>query len=81
MVSQIKDKYSSTEPVPARELLSIHRAITGSCKQGALSWVKDNNINLDKDNFTLVEFFDLVYNAYGADRIRELKNALSGATH
>ena len=76
IVSNIKSKYSMTDKILAKELLSIHRVVTGSCKQGCMSWVQDKHIDLDNDMFTLDEFFKLVKNAYGNNQINKLQKCL-----
>ncbi len=77
IVIDLKSKYKLTDKILACELMSIHRAITGSCKQGCLGWAQQHNINLEYDKFTLVEFINLTKNAYGSDMIHKLSAAIN----
>lgn len=76
MVSKIKSTYDLSNKIPAQELLLIHRAVTGSCRQGCQEWINQHRIDLDRDSFTMNEFYDLVKTSYGSDSIRKLMLAL-----
>jgi len=59
---------------PAKELFIWHHILTGSCKAGRESFVKDHNINLEKDKFTIYDFIELTQNSYNGDIIKKLIN-------
>ena len=51
-----------------------HFKLTGSCKMGRDSFVKNNNINLSKDKLSVDEFVKLTENQYGGEIIKRLLN-------
>ena len=57
---------------PASKFFSWHNIITGSCKMGRLSFAKDKDINIEKDQFTVYEFIELTKNSYNGDNIKAL---------
>jgi hypothetical protein len=68
----LSDKYS------AKLFFDWHFKLTGSCKMGRLSFVKNNGIDLENDYYTVAEFVELVENDYGSEVIKELKNKIKG---
>ena len=65
--SKINKKYK------AIDFFNWHSLLTGSCKIGKESFIKDKNINLKEDNFTVKEFINLTKNNYGSDIIKQLE--------
>ena len=59
---------------PAKSFFVWHNVLTNSCKLGRLSFVKDKNINLEKDFFTVYEFIELTKNLYNGENIMKLLN-------
>lgn len=59
--------------IPAIVLFYWHHFLTGSCKQGRVSFCKNHNIDLNKDEYTVNEFIELTKNSYGGDVIKKLK--------
>lgn len=59
--------------VSAKELFHWHHVLTGSCKQGRLSFCINKGIDIDKDAYTVHEFIELTQDSYGGDIIRKLK--------
>ena len=57
---------------PASELFIWHNILTGSCKMGRESFVKDHNINIQTDTFTIYEFIELTKNSYNGRNIKLL---------
>ena len=57
---------------PAKSFFVWHNVLTNSCKLGRLSFVKDKNINLEKDFFTVYEFIELTKNLYNGENIMKL---------
>ena len=65
----VNKKYS------AIDYFNWHCNLTGSCELGRKSFVKDNNIDLKKDCFTVKEFINLTKNKYGSNVILELEKS------
>ena len=61
--------------VPAKELFHWHHVLTGSCKQGRLSFCKSKGIDIENDFFTINEFIELTKDSYGGDIIKKLKDS------
>lgn len=59
--------------IPAKELFHWHHVLTGSCKQGRMSFCANKGIDIEKDEFTVNEFIELTRDSYGGDTIRKLK--------
>ena len=62
-----------TKKVSAKELFHWHHVLTGSCKQGRLSFCINKGIDIDKDVYTVHEFIELTQYSYGGDIIIKLK--------
>lgn len=62
-----------TKKVSAKELFHWHHVLTGSCKQGKLSFCINKGIDIDKAAYTVHEFIELTQYSYGGDIIRKLK--------
>ncbi|WP_432432533.1 hypothetical protein [Bacteroides uniformis] len=62
-----------TKKVSAKELFHWHHVLTGSCKQGRLSFCTNKGIDIDNDTYTVHEFIELTQDSYGGDIIRKLK--------
>lgn len=62
----LQDKY------PAKQFFDWHYKLTGSCLLGREQFVKNHNIDLEKDMFTVTEFVELTKNSYGGEIIGEL---------
>jgi hypothetical protein len=62
-----------TKKVSAKELFHWHHVLTGSCKQGRMSFCANKGIDIDKDAYTVHEFIGLTQDSYGGDIIRKLK--------
>ena len=62
-----------TKKVSAKELFHWHHVLTGSCKQGRLSFCINKGIDIDKDAYTVHEFIELTQDSHGGDIIRKLK--------
>jgi hypothetical protein len=58
----------------ASDFFSWHNILTGSCEMGRLSFAKDRDINIEKDQFTVYEFIDLTKDSYNGDNIKALLN-------
>lgn len=63
-----------SEKYPALNLFTWHGILTGSCKLGRESFCKNNNINIESDNFTIYEFITLTKDNYNGKIIEKLLN-------
>lgn len=61
-----------TKKVSAKELFYWHHVLTGSCKQGRLSFCINKGIDIEKDSFTIYEFIELTKESYNGDIIKKL---------
>ena len=56
-IRRFKEKFIDFKAkYPASELFIWHKILTGSCKMGRESFCKSNNIDIQKDKFTIYEF-------------------------
>ena len=75
-IIKFKEKFTdATIKYPALDFYEWHHFLTGSCDTGRASFVKDHNINIDRDSFTVVEFIKLVKNSYGQSIIQDLEES------
>ena len=59
--------------VTASELFKEHNFLTGSCDFGRRSFCRENNIDIENDQFTVKEFIELTIKEYGGEVIKKLK--------
>ena len=57
-----------------KDLFTYHHVLTGSCRMGRESFVKDKGLSIDGKT-SVREFVELTKNAYGGDIIKELPKA------
>ena len=57
---------------PAIKFYEWHHILTGSCKMGRDTFVKEHGIDIEKDMFTVSEFVHLTKSEYGKEVISEL---------
>ena len=57
---------------PARELLTWHHVLTGSCKAGREAFCRDKGIDVDNDMFTIYEFIGMTKDSYGGEIVQRL---------
>ena len=70
---KFKNKFTDfNTKYPASELFIWHNILTGSCKIGRESFVKDHNININTDKFTIYEFIKLTKDSYNGNNILKL---------
>jgi len=67
--SDIKKKYK------AIDFYNWHFFLTGSCKMGRDSFIKDKGFNIEKDTFTVLEFINLTKNSYQGNIISQLETS------
>lgn len=74
-LKKFKDKFPDfSKKYPAYDLFSWHHVLTGSCKAGREAFCRDNDIDINKDSFTIYEFVELTKNSYGGKTILKLLN-------
>ena len=68
---------------PARDLWVWHNRLTGSCEMGRNQFAAERGIDVDKDNFTPLEFIAMCKHSYGGEVIQRLEYAYEkeDATH
>lgn len=71
----IKAHPDKNAKIPARDLWVWHNRLTGSCEMGRNQFAADRGIDIDKDEFTPLEFCELCKGSYGGDVIRRLEEA------
>lgn len=64
--------FESGKKYSASEYFVWHHRLTGSCEMGRNEWVKSKGIDLNKDEFSPMQFCEMVENEYGSDVIKEL---------
>ena len=63
---------NKSEKYPASGLFEWHNTLTGSCRFGRESFCNERGINVEKDNFTVIEFVNLTKNSYGSEVINKI---------
>ena len=53
------------------DFFSWHHRLTGSCEQGRREFARQHDVDIDSDEMTPEEFFDLTRNSYGSSIIRQ----------
>ena len=71
----IKANPDKNAKIPARDLWVWHNRLTGSCEMGRNQFAADRGIDIDKDEFTPLEFCEMCKGSYGGDVIRRLEEA------
>lgn len=73
-IINFKKKFSSLKrKYKAIDYYNWHYYLTGSCNIGRMSFIKNNNIDLHNDKFTVLEFIDIVKKEYGYNIINIIK--------
>lgn len=65
---------------PAMDFFSWHHRLTGSCEQGRREFALQHKIDLDKDELTPEEFFELTRNSYYGHIIRQTEKEFASST-
>ena len=56
---------------PAMDFFSWHHRLTGSCEQGRREFARQHDVDVDNDELTPEEFFELTRDSYGGSIIRQ----------
>lgn len=76
-INAFLNRFNLTDKHPAKDFFDWHNLLTGSCKQGRKIFVKNHEIELEKDKFTVAEFCEICKNDYGGDIIKEIIKRIS----
>lgn len=72
-IENFKNQFKSFQFKQKASLLyDWHFKLTGSCKMGRDIFVKNHNIDLKKDKFTILEFIELTKNEYNGNIVKML---------
>ena len=72
-ISNFKKEFNNfNNKIKASLLYEWHFKLTGSCKIGRNNFIKENNINLEKDELNVYEFIELTKNKYNGHIILKL---------
>ena len=71
-INKFLAEFNTTDKYPAKMLYEWHNTLTFSCEAGRQSFVKNHNIDLDNDSFTVREFCELCKNDYGGNIIKKI---------
>ena len=64
---------------PAIDFFSWHHRLTGSCEQGRREFARQHDVDIDRDELTPEEFFELTRNSYGGSIIRQTEKAFTAS--
>ena len=67
------ERFKNGEKYKGTEFFKWHNILTGSCLFGRNQFVKDHDLDLEKE-YSVDEFIDIVKNDYGTSIIAKLKN-------
>ena len=56
---------------PAMDFFSWHHRLTGSCEQGRREFARQHDVDINRDELTPEEFFELTRDSYGGNIIRQ----------
>ena len=72
-IARFKEQYPDNDvKITARELFDWHNRLTGSCEMGRNNFVRNHDIDVDNDSFTVREFVELTKNDYGGQIIKKI---------
>lgn len=71
-IEEFKNKFDNNKKYKGTEFYTWHHILTGSCKMGRDSFVKNHNLDLEK-KYTVKEFIAECENDYGGSAIKQLK--------
>ncbi len=74
-IAEFVKHFSYDKKYPAKIFFDWHNRLTGSCLQGREVFVRNRQINLEADEFTVAEFIDLCKGEYGGEVISQLEGA------
>ena len=72
-IEEFKKIFEKDKKYKCIEFYKWHHLLTGSCDIGRKSFIKNHEINIYKDKFTVKEFIELTKNDYGGEIIKKLE--------
>lgn len=63
---------------PANDFYIWRHRLTGSCEMGRQAFIKNHGIDIEHDEFTVMEFIDMTKNDYGGEIMRDLEEKITG---
>jgi hypothetical protein len=75
-IEEFHNQFKKDKKYPGKLFYEWHNLLTGSCKMGRDTFVKDHNIDLENDKYTVEEFIKLTQKYYGGDIINRLKEEI-----
>ena len=70
-IAEFKKLFIKSKTYKGTEYFKWHNLLTGSCLQGRHSFVKENNLDLEKE-YTPLEFLNIVKGAFGWSVLKDL---------
>jgi hypothetical protein len=61
--------HNLTDKYPVKDLERWHMLLTSSCTKGRKEFVESHKLNMEKDELTIPEFFEMVKGSYATDII------------
>jgi len=71
-IESFYNKFDGLDKIPAKDLFDWHFVLTGSCETGRDMFVRERDIDLNNDAFTVQEFVDLTKDSYGGEIVKQL---------
>ena len=72
-IKVFKSTFDSNTKYKGTLFFEWHHKLTGSCLQGRNEFVKEHNLDLNKE-YTVKEFLEIIKNSYGWSKIKELED-------
>lgn len=75
-INMFLTEFNTTDKYPAKLFYDWHHRLTRSCKAGRQTFIKNHDIDLENDSFTVREFCELCKNDYGGNIIEKILNKI-----
>lgn len=72
-IEEFKKQFSKTDKYKGTLFFEWHHYLTGSCLQGRNNFIKNNNLDVEKE-YTVKEFLNIVKGAFGWENLEELED-------
>jgi hypothetical protein len=74
-ISRFIESHNLHDSYPAKDLIRWHSILTKSCSDGVSKYLKDNEIDLEKE-WTIPEFIERTKLEFGSDVIKKLEQRM-----
>jgi len=71
-IDSFVDEFNNTDKYSASKFYTWHKILTGSCTTGRDSFLRDKDIKIETDEFTVSEFIHLTKDSYNGNVIKQL---------